>query len=128
MELKSGLVGHASTVVCESNTAAAVGSGALPVFSTPHMIALMEGASMDAVAKCLEEGQGTVGTKVNIEHLASSPIGAQIRAESLLVEVDRKRLEFEVKAYAGDELIGKGSHQRFIVDSQRFMEKALAKK
>ena len=126
-ELKIGLVGHGETTVTESNTAAAIGSGALPVFSTPHMIALMENASMNAIAQCLEEGQGSVGVKIEVEHLAASPLGMTVRAESTLTEVEGRMLGFEVKAWAGDELIGRGSHRRCLVFNQRFMEKTQAK-
>ncbi len=126
-ELKTGLVGRAETTVTESNTAAAIGSGALPVFSTPHMIALMENASMNAIAPCLEEGQGSVGVKIDVEHLAATPLGMSVRAESSLVGVEGRMLSFEVKAWAGEKLIGRGSHQRCLVFNGRFMEKTLAK-
>ena len=125
MEL--GIKGAAETVVVYENTAAAVGSGALEVFSTPSMIALMEKASRELVQPYLEEGQSTVGTRLEVSHVAASPIGAQIRAESTLVEIDRRMLTFEVKAYADGELIGEGRHQRCIIYAERFMEKALAK-
>lgn len=125
MEL--GIKGAAETVVVYENTAAAVGSGALEVFSTPSMIALMEKASRELVQPYLEEGQSTVGTRLEISHVAASPIGAHIRAESTLVEIDRRMLTFEVKAYADGELIGEGRHQRCIIYAERFMEKALAK-
>lgn len=125
MEL--GIKGAAETVVVYENTAAAVGSGALEVFSTPSMIALMEKASRELVQPYLEEGQSTVGTRLEVSHVAASPIGAHIRAESTLVEIDRRMLTFEVKAYADGELIGKGRHQRCIIYAERFMEKALAK-
>lgn len=126
-ELKTGLEGRAETLVSAENTAAAIGSGALPVFSTPHMIALMENASMKAIAACLEEGQGTVGVSIDVEHLAASPVGMSVKAESRLVEIDGRMLSFELKAYAGDELIGRGRHRRCIILSQRFMEKTQAK-
>lgn len=125
MEL--GIKGAAETVVVYENTAAAVGSGALEVFSTPSMIALMEKASRELVQPYLEEGQSTVGTCLEVSHVAASPIGAHIRAESTLVEIDRRMLTFEVKAYADGELIGEGRHQRCIIYAERFMEKALAK-
>lgn len=125
MEL--GIKGTAETVVVYENTAAAVGSGALEVFSTPSMIALMEKASRELVQPYLEEGQSTVGTRLEVSHVAASPIGAHIRAESTLVEIDRRMLTFEVKAYADGELIGEGRHQRCIIYAERFMEKALAK-
>ena len=126
-ELKTGLVGQAETLVTDSNTAAAIGSGALPVFSTPHMIALMETASMDAIAQCLEDGQGSVGVRIDVAHLAATPMGLTVRAESTLTKVEGRMLNFEVKAWAGDELIGEGTHQRCIVFNGRFMEKTLAK-
>ena len=122
-----GIMGAAETVVVYENTAAAVGSGALEVFSTPSMIALMEKASRELVQPYLEEGQSTVGTRLEVSHVAASPIGAHIRAESTLVEIDRRMLTFEVKAYADGELIGEGRHQRCIIYAERFMEKALAK-
>lgn len=125
MEL--GIKGAAETVVVYENTAAAVGSGALEVFSTPSMIALMEKVSRELVQPYLEEGQSTVGTRLEVSHVAASPIGAHIRAESTLVEIDRRMLTFEVKAYADGELIGEGRHQRCIIYAERFMEKALAK-
>lgn len=125
MEL--GIKGTAETVVVYENTAAAVGSGALEVFSTPSMIALMEKASRELVQPYLEEGQSTVGTRLVVSHVAASPIGAHIHAESTLVEIDRRMLTFEVKAYADGELIGEGRHQRCIIYAERFMEKALAK-
>ena len=126
-ELKPGLKGCAETLVAPGNTAADIGSGALPVFSTPHMIALMEKASMAAIASCLEEGQGSVGTNVNVSHLAATPVGMAVRAESELVAVDRRMLTFRVTAYAGEELIGEGEHQRCLIMNDRFMEKTLAK-
>lgn len=125
MEL--GIKGTAETVVVYENTAAAVGSGALEVFSTPSMIALMEKASRELVQPYLEEGQSTVGTRLEVSHVAASPIGAHIHSESTLVEIDRRMLTFEVKAYADGELIGEGRHQRCIIYAERFMEKALAK-
>lgn len=100
-ELKTGLVGQAETLVTDSNTAAAIGSGALPVFSTPHMIALMETASMDAIAQCLEDGQGSVGVRIDVAHLAATPMGMTVRAESTLTKVEGRMLNFEVKAVGG---------------------------
>lgn len=127
-ELYTGLRGEASTEVVFENTAAAVGSGALPVFATPSMLALMEKAALDSVQPFLEKGQGTVGTRLDVSHLAATPIGMRVRAESELMGIDRRKLTFRVRAWAGEELIGEGSHQRFIVDSERFLARALAKK
>ena len=126
--LSIGLKGLAETLVTEENTAAAMGSGLLPVFATPAMLALMEKAAADSVQPFLPEGQGTVGTRLEVSHLAATPIGLTVRAESELIAVDRRKLRFSVRAWAGDELIGEGEHERFIIDNARFLEKALAKR
>lgn len=127
-ELQIGLKGVAETPVTEENTAAAMGSGLLPVFATPAMLALMENAAAASVQPCLAEGQGTVGTRLEVSHLAATPVGLTVRAESELIEIDRRSLVFTVRAWAGEELIGEGTHQRFIIDNARFLEKALAKR
>ena len=127
-ELTIGLKGHAETVVTEQNTAAAMGSGMLPVFATPAMLALMENAAACSVQPYLDEGQGSVGTRLEVSHLAATPIGLPVRAESELIAVDRRKLRFAVRAWGGEELIGEGEHERFVIDNQRFLEKALAKK
>lgn len=126
-ELKVGLKGEASVEVVFENTAAAVGSGALEVFGTPSMIALMEKAALQSVQPYLDEGQGTVGLHLDIQHLAATPIGMTVRAESELEKVEGRMLFFQVRAYAGDELIGEGKHQRCIVFNDRFLAKAMAK-
>ena len=126
--LSIGLKGLAETLVTEENTAAAMGSGLLPVYATPAMLALMEKAAADSVQPFLPEGQGTVGTRLSVSHLAATPIGLTVRAESELIAVDRRKLRFSVRAWAGDELIGEGEHERFIIDNARFLEKALAKR
>ena len=128
IELQIGLKGSAETLVTEANTAAAMGSGLLPVFATPAMLALMEKAAAESVQPFLAEGQGSVGIRLEVSHLAATPIGFKVRAESELTEIDRRRLVFAVRAWAGEELIGEGIHQRFVIDSARFLEKALAKK
>ena len=126
--LPIGLKGLAETLVTEENTAAAMGSGLLPVFATPAMLALMEQAAASSVQPVLPEGQGTVGTRLEVSHLAATPIGLTVRAESELIAVDRRKLRFAVRAWAGEELIGEGTHERFVIDNARFLEKALAKK
>ena len=126
--LPIGLKGLAETLVTEENTAAAMGSGLLPVFATPAMLALMEQAAASSVQPFLPEGQGTVGTRLEVSHLAATPIGMAVRAESELIAVDRRKLRFAVRAWAGDELIGEGEHERFVIDNARFLEKALSKK
>ena len=126
--LEINIKGRAESVVCEQNTAASVGSGDLPVFSTPYMIALMEEASQSSVAPHLEEGQSTVGTKISVSHDAATPVGMKVWAESTLTEIDGRRLVFEVRAFDACGPIGQGTHERFIILRQRFLEKVEAKK
>ena len=128
MSLELGLKGRAETTVVESNTAAAVGSGLVPVFATPYMIALMENSAVNAVTNYLEAGQGTVGTHLNVSHEAATPIGMKVWAEALLTEVEGKRLVFEVTAYDEAGVIGRGSHERFIINTEKFLAKCEAKK
>ena len=126
-ELKVGMKGSAEVEVCYANTAAAVGSGALEVFATPSMIALMEKAALELAGSCLEEGQGTVGIEMNVQHLSATPVGETVRAEVELIAIEKRILTFKVQAFAGNELIGNGTHKRCIILNERFMEKTLAK-
>ena len=122
-DLLKGLC-HSETLVVEhKDTAAVYGSGSLEVFATPAMIALMEKTCLESVNSKIGEGNTTVGISVNIKHLKASPIGAMIRCDSKLIEVDRRRLVFEVRCFEGNTLIGEGIHERFIVDSEKFMGK-----
>ena len=115
---------HSETLVVEhKDTAAVYGSGALEVFATPAMIALMEKTCLESVADKIGEGNTTVGIAVNIKHLKASPVGSTIRCEAELVEVDRRRLVFAVKCFEGENLIGEGIHERFVVESAKFMAK-----
>ena len=126
--LELNIQGRAESTVNEQNTAAHMGSGDLPVFATPCMIALLEEASQSSVAPYLEEGQGTVGTRLSVSHDAATPLGMKVWAESCLTEIDGRRLVFEVRAFDECGLIGQGTHERFIIKKQRFLEKAEAKK
>lgn len=122
-ELKPGLTGTAETVVRETNTALAMGSGSLHVFATPSMIALMEQAACNAVAACLDEESTSVGTFVNITHDAATGMGKKVTAKATLVEVQGRKLVFEVTAADEDKQIGKGRHERFIINKEKFMAK-----
>jgi predicted thioesterase len=119
----TGLRHREQLVVEHKDTAAVYGSGALEVFATPAMIALMEKTCLTSVCDKIGEGNTTVGISVKIKHLKASPVGSVIRCESVLIEVDRRRLVFEVKCYDNEILIGEGLHERFVVDSMKFMEK-----
>lgn len=128
MSLSIGLKGRAETVVVQENTAAAVGSGLVPVFATPYMIALMENSAVNAVTPHLEEGQGTVGTHLDVSHDAATPIGMKVWAECELVEVQGRALTFSVTAYDESGVIGKGIHKRAVIQVEKFLSKVEAKK
>lgn len=121
--LKTGVKGHQELVVTQELTAKNMGSGVMDVFATPAMLALMEKTAFTSVAEYLNEGCGSVGTKVDIEHVASSPVGMKITCDSELIEVEGRKLVFKVEAYDEKGLIGKGTHERFIVENKKFQEK-----
>jgi fluoroacetyl-CoA thioesterase len=123
MTLAPGLTGEATTTVTHENTAASVGAGGVEVFGTPMMIALMENAAWRAVVDNLDEGDVTVGTVVHVRHLAATPLGQQIRATAELIEIDGRRLVFNVEAYDENRKIGEGQHERFIVNLERFIQR-----
>ena len=127
MQIEIGIKNTKELMVTDELTAAKMGSGLAPVYATPCMIALIEGTAAESVEPFLEEGQGTVGTKVEVEHLAATPVGMKVRCETELIEVDRKRLLFRAEVYDETGLVGKGQHERFIIDNARFMEKVQAK-
>ncbi len=121
--LEKGLTATSRTVVCEENTARAMGSGDLAVFATPAMVALMEHAAMTAVAAALPEGSTTVGSEMNCSHIKPSKLGASISATAVLTAVEGRKLTFTVGACDEQGIIGEGVHVRFVVDRVRFMEK-----
>ncbi len=122
--LEIGIRGKQTMTSDRSNTAKTMGSGTLDVFATPAMIALMEKTAWASVLPHLEPGQGTVGIRVNVTHDAPTPLGMTITCESELVEIDGRRLVFEVTATDGQDVIGKGRHERFIITDEKFQEKA----
>ena len=128
MSVTVGRKGRSESVVTEHNTACAVGSGLVPVFATPYMVALMENAAVNAVQGALEQGQGTVGTRLDVTHDAATPIGMKVWAEAEVTAVDRKKITLSVKAYDEAGPIGGGVHERFVIDTDRFLSRAEAKK
>jgi predicted thioesterase len=100
-----------------------MGSGDLPVFATPAMMALMENAAMMAVANDLPEGCTTVGGHIESSHLRPSKIGEKVSAVAEVTKVDGKKIEFKVAAYSGETLLGEGTHLRFVVDKEKFISK-----
>lgn len=125
--LSTGIKGRKTTEVTPENTAEAVGSGTLPVFATPAMIALIEATASESVAPFLEEGSSTVGTHLDIAHSSATPVGMSATCETELVEVDRRRLVFRVVVTDAKGEIGSGTHERFVVDDAKFMSKAESK-
>lgn len=127
MELKVGMKNKISEVAVHEKTAQVLGSGLLPVYATPAMIALMEKCSHECVGPYLDEGQGTVGTLVNVKHISATPEGDTVRVESTLTEVDGRRLVFDVVAYDHAGKIGEGTHERFIIVEEKFLKKTQEK-
>ena len=126
--LKEGITGEAETIVSEDNTAIKMGSGTLPVFATPGMVATVEKAAWSSVAGELDEGQSTVGTAMTLSHESATPVGLKITAKTTLTAIDRRKLTFSWEAYDEAGIIGRGTHERFIVDNEKFVSKAERKK
>jgi predicted thioesterase len=114
-------------LVTENKTARVVGSGSLNVYATPAMLALIEHAACDAVAPLLNEGETTVGTLLNVQHLSATPVGMQVSATAELVERDGRKFTFNVTANDECGIIGQGTHERFLVFSEKFQSKTDSK-
>lgn len=123
MTLKVGDRFESELIVEEKHTAAAFGSGSIFVFSTPMMIGLMENAALKCAGEGLPEGQSTVGTFVNVKHLAATPMNMKVRAVATLTEIEGKKLTFQVEAYDEKEKIGEGTHGRYVIDSEKFLKR-----
>ncbi len=121
--LEKGVSATSRTTVAEADTALAMGSGDLPVFATPAMVALMENAAMRAVAPELPEGTTTVGAEMNVVHIKPSGIGAEIVASAVVTAVEGRKIVFAVGARDAEGPIGEGTHVRFVVDRRRFLAK-----
>lgn len=121
MALEVGVRGEAALTVGEEQTAARFGAGGVRVLATPVMIGLMENAAWQAVDALLPEGETTVGTLVNVRHLAATPVGEQVVAHAELIEIDGRRLVFRVSARDEHREIGEGIHERARVNLARFL-------
>lgn len=126
--LEAGIKGHGEEKVTEELTAARIGSGLLSVYATPALAALIEKTAWESVSAYLEEGQGTVGTKLDISHLSATPVGMTVSCDTVLKEVDRRRLVFSTEVFDEAGKIAEGTHERFIVENKKFEEKAYSKK
>jgi fluoroacetyl-CoA thioesterase len=127
-DIAPGIIAEHEHIVTEPDTAAHWGSGGLPVFSTPALVGLMESATVIALRGHLPAGQGTVGGRIDVHHLAATPVGMKVRARAELVSVDGRKLVFKIQAWDEVELIGEAVHERFVVDEARFMTKVGVKK
>jgi len=126
-ELQPGLVGTASIVVERSHLASALGSGRLDVYGTPAMISLMETAAVNAVDHLLPDGTVSVGARLDVSHLAPTPLGVEVRATAELIEVNGRRLTFRLEAFDPVDKIGEGTHERVTVSLERLAARAAAK-
>lgn len=127
MLIEIGMKGRAETVAAPDNTAQAVGSGLVPVFATPWMVALMEKAAVQAVQGALPEGESTVGTRLDVSHDAATPIGMKVWAEAEVTAVEGRKLTFAVAAFDEVGRIGGGTHERFVIGLDRFLARAQSK-
>lgn len=127
MELEPGLTARVELTVAEADTAQEVGSGDVPVLGTPRLLALAEAASVRATAGRLPAGTTSVGTRVELEHLAATPIGGTVTVAATLSTVDGHRLAFTVAGHDGDRLVARGTIERLVVDRERFLARATAR-
>lgn len=125
--LSVGLTGSASMLVTEERLATRVGSGDVPVFASPMLIALMEAASVDCLDGHLPEDHQSLGVHLNVTHSAPTPIGLTVTATATLKTIDGRKVTFDVSATDGVERIGSGVHTRIIVDTARVMARIAAK-
>lgn len=121
--LQTGIKGKIELTVSLDKCAGALGSGELDVFATPAMIALIEETAWKSVVPYLEPGEGTVGTALDVRHVAATPVGLKVACETELTLVDRRRLVFTVKVYDPFGLVGEGTHERFVINHEKFMKK-----
>jgi predicted thioesterase len=128
LEHAVGHMGHAAMVVEQEHTAVAMGSGALPTLATPALIALAEQAAINAVASVLPLGMTTVGTEVHMRHLTATPVGHNVQAEAVVMQVAGRKVHFKIQAFDEREKIAEGTHERFIIEAERFMARLADKK
>lgn len=123
-EFAVGLSAGLEEVTTEEQGVRHLGTGVRSVYSTPSMIALMERTSIHLIKPYLEEGEGSVGTKVNISHIAATPIGMKVHSKSTVKEINGRRVVFAVEVHNEKEKIGEGTHERAIINIKKFAEKA----
>lgn len=127
MEIAPGLVGEVEIVVQPSDTADALGNAGVHVLATPRLVALLEQAAIRAVEAHLPPGAGTVGTRLDVKHLAATPVGMRVRARATLRQVDGRRLVYDVEAHDDVEKVAEGTQERFQISQARFLERVAEK-
>ncbi|MGB8213636.1 MAG: thioesterase family protein [Anaerolineales bacterium] len=127
-ELAPGLCAELDHMVTADDTASKWGSGLLPVFSTPALVGLMESTAVAALEGCLSPGQTSVGGRIDVHHLAATPVGMQVRAKAEVTAVNGRKLVFKIQAWDEVELIGEADHERILVDEARFLARVQAKR
>jgi fluoroacetyl-CoA thioesterase len=126
-DLTPGLSAETSLTVTESDTAAKWGSGLVPVFGTPALVGLMEAAAVKSLDGHLPEGQTTVGGRIDVQHLAATPVGMTVHARAELKTVEGRKLIFEIQAWDDVDKIGEALHERFVIKTEKFIARAQAK-
>ncbi|MGD9844998.1 MAG: thioesterase family protein [Variibacter sp.] len=126
-QLRTGLEGRAELVVTEAHTAPEIGSGRIHVLATPVMINLIEAAALDAVEALLPEGHQSLGTRLDVTHVAATPVGMRAAAMARVVAVEGRKITFRVEARDEVDLIGEGTHERVVVNVARFDQRIAAK-
>ena len=121
--LRTGIKKEIRVMIREEHSAKSVGSRDVKVLSTPSMIAFIEAVSRDLVQPYLPDGYTTVGTHVDVRHLAPAPIGREIDVKSELISIDGRKLTFKVEVFWNEKIIGEGKHERYIVNLERFLDK-----
>jgi predicted thioesterase len=125
--IRPGLTGEVQSIVTQNDTAERWGSGLVPVFGTPALVGLMENAAVEALDSYLAAGQTSVGGRIDVRHLAPTPVGMRLHARAELLEVEGRRLVFRIEAWDEIERIGEATHERFIIEQKAFVTKAEAK-
>jgi fluoroacetyl-CoA thioesterase len=126
-ELIPGLSAEISITVTESDTAAKLGSGLVPVYATPALVAAMEAAAVKALDGRLPAHQTTVGTHIDVRHLAATPVGMTVHARAELTAIEGRKLSFQIEAWDDVEKVGKAQHERFVIDTEKFIARVKAK-
>lgn len=122
-QLRVGLIGQSVVVVTSELTARTMGSGSLEVLATPALIAQMEAAAVSAIETCLPSEEASVGIEIHVKHLAATPIGEQVIAMAEVIAIEDRQVTFSVRAWDEKELIGEGTHVRYIIDIERFLDR-----